>query len=268
MRRIILAFLLCVILLGKAQAAFSEDTATSSLINAVNTSGLTGLVRTASAETIGPRQISLGASGDFEDSRAIRGTVTLGITRITELALMFPYLRQSGNGQSGQSGAGDLEIAGKWRVLERENLPALAVAASVITPTGSDSKGLNTVHRYGFTFKGIASANLNLLPLNNYVFGLFAEAGMFIRDLGQIQEEKHGFYGAGIMLPINFLQLLLEVNGTVKDQSTSANNVVTFTPSLRFVAKHFSLSAGYEYTARESANNYTSGGIVAASVTF
>jgi hypothetical protein len=150
-----------------------------------------------------------------------------------------------------------------------ENFPALAVAGSVITPTGSESKGLSMVHSYGFTFKGIGSANVNLLPLNNYVFGLVAEAGLFFRDLGKPQEEKHGFYGAGFLLPINFLQLLLEVNGTVKDQSTPSKSMVIFSPSLRFVNEHFSLSAGYKYTAKEGAGyNNTHGGLVAASVAF
>ena len=105
-----------------------------------------------------------------------------------------------------------------------EGFPALAVAGSVIMPTESDSKGSTTipfsiVHNYGVTFRGIASANVNLLLLNNYVFGLVAVAGLFFRDLSQ-QEEVHGFYWAGFLLPIDFFQLLLEVNGTVKDQST------------------------------------------------
>ncbi len=188
----------------------------------------------------------------------------MAVSRVAELALMFPYLIQSG-----ENGPGDLEISGKWRILEKENFPALAVAASVITPTGSESKGFSIVHDYGFTFKGIASANVSLLPLNGYVFGVYAEMGLFFSDLGKPQEEKHGFYGAGFLLPIDFLQLLLEVTGTLKDQSSPAENVVIFTPSLRFVAKRFSLSAGYEYTAKEAAGyKNTHGGIVGASVTF
>jgi len=251
--------------------AFSEGAEASSLGSTVNIFGLTGLLRTASAETIETGQIALGASGEFEDSRmpsyrryTTRATITVGLTRVTEVALMFPYLTQSD-----VNGPGDLEVAGKWRFLEKEGFPALAVAASAITPTGSESKGFNTVHDYGFTFKGIASANVNLLPLNNYVFGLYAEMGIFVRDLGKPQEEKHGFYGAGLLLPIDFLQLLLEVNGTLKDQSTPAENIVIFTPSLRFVSKRFALSAGYEYTAKEAAGyKNTHGAIVAASVSF
>ena len=50
--------------------------------------------------------------------------------------------------------------------------------------------------------------------------------------------------GAGLLLPIDLLQLSLEVNGTFKDQNTPAENVVIFTPSLRFVTRRFSLSAG------------------------
>lgn len=272
MRRIILSsIVLCVILFAKEPMAFSQETEASSLSSTVNILGLTGLLRTASADTIEAGRVTLGASGGLEDSRVpsyrrytARATVTVGVTRVTELALMFPYLSQSG-----ENGPGDLEISGKWRILEMENFPALAVAASLITPTGSESKGFSTVHDYGFAFKGIASANVNLVPLNNYPFGLYAEMGLFFRDLGQSQEEKHGFYGAGFLLPIDFLQLLLEVNGTLRDQSTPANNVVIFTPSLRFVTRRFSLSAGYEYTAKEAAGyKNTHGALVAASVTF
>lgn len=273
MRRIILSsIVLCVILFAKEPMAFSQEAEASSLGSTVNISGLTGLSRTASAETVGSGQIALGASGEFEDSRTpsfrrytMRGTVTVGVTRVAELALMFPYLRQSG-----EDGLGDLEVAGKWRFLEMENIPALAVAASVITPTGSESKGFSSIiHGYGFTFKGIASANVNLLPLNNYALGIFAEAGLFFRHLGNPQEEKHAFYGAGLLLPIDPLQLLLEVNGTLQDQSTPAENVVIFTPTLRFVSSRFAVSAGYEYTAKEAAGyKNTNGAIVAASVTF
>ena len=116
MRRILLAsFLLCMILFGNVQGAFSEEAEVNPLTHAPNIAGLTGLTRTDSAETIGPRQISLGASGEFEDSQSpdlqrftLRGTLTVGVTRVTELALVFPYIKQSG-----EDGAGDLEIAGK-----------------------------------------------------------------------------------------------------------------------------------------------------------
>jgi hypothetical protein len=272
MRRMIIAiFLVCMIVFGKTQKAFSEETGAASLNNSVNLSGLTGLLRTASAETVGSGQVALGASGEFEDSRTpsfrrytIRGTVTVGVTRGAELALMFPYLRQSG-----ENGPGDLEIAGKWRILAKENFPALAVAASVITPTGSESKGFSIVHNYGFTFKGIGSAIVGLPSLNDYAFGVFAEAGLFFRDLGRPQEEKHAFYGAGLLLPIEFLQLVLEINGTLKDQSTPAKNVVIFTPGLRYVTRNFSLSAGYEYTAKEAAGyRNTHGALLSASITF
>jgi len=274
-------FTVCLIF-GSPRLSRADEIETYRRSHTVNIFGLSGFLRTNTATVLKPRQIVIGGSGEFENSTTPkfrrytgRASLTLGLARSFELGVVFPYERLFGI-----YSARGLEASLKWNFLEQigTDIPALAVVGTFVAPTGKDidSSGssptgneIGTVHNYGFKFLGVASADVDLRPLDNYIFGLFAEMGIFLRDLGQSQEEKHGLWGLGGVFPIGPVEFILEANGTISNGANGKQNLERITPALRYTVWHFSLTVGYEHTIKSPAGFADSdGAIVAASLKF
>jgi len=243
----------------------------------VNIFGLSGLIRTNSATVMKPGKFVVGASGEFENSDTpnfrrytIRGNLTVGVAQRLELGIVYPFERLYGVNQ-----ARDLEASVKWNFLEQmgASFPALAVVGTFIAPTGKniDSSGssptgneISTVDHYGFKFLGVASADVDMGPQDDYIFGLFAEMGIFFRDLGESQEEKHGLWGLGGVFPVGPVELILEGNGTIDNGGNGNENVARFTPAVRWVISNLAMTIGYERTMKGKTGFSDSDGAIAA----
>ncbi len=266
------------------EGGIGEEVVTYQTSKTVNIFGLSGFLRANSATVLRPGQFVIGGSGEFENSTTpkfrrytARASLTLGLPQRIELGVVFPYERVFGVNH-----ARDLEASVKWNFLEQmgSDLPALAVVGTIIGPTGKgeniDASGssptgneIATVHNYGFKVLGVASADVDLRPLDNYIFGLFAEMGIFFRDLGQSGEEKHGLWGLGGVFPIGPVELILEANGTLDNGLSGKDNLARLTPALRYVVSHFSITLGYEHTLKETTGfSDSNGAIVAANLIF
>lgn len=277
-----IGFFIACLVLGSSQHSLADEIETYQQSHTVNIFGLSGFLRTNSATVLKPGQIVIGGSGEFENSTTpkfrrytARASLTLGVAPHLELGLVFPYERLFGINT-----ARGLEASVKWNFLEQvgTDLPALAVVGTFITPTGKDidingssptGNEIETVDSYGFKVLGVASADVDLRPLDNYIFGLFAEMGIFLRDLGKSQEEKHGLWGVGGVFPIGPLEFILEANGTISNGANGKQNLERITPAIRYAASHFSLTVGYEHTIKQASGFLDSdGAIVAASLKF
>jgi hypothetical protein len=260
-----------------ADTGFGDGAVTYRKSKTVNIFGLSGFIRTNSASTLGPGRMVVGGSGEFENSRTpefrrytIRGNLTMGLPQRIELGLVFPYERLAGVYQ-----ARGLEASVKWNFLEQigSNFPALAVVGAFIAPTGGDidrggfsptGNEVATVDNFGFKFLGVASADVDLRPLDNYIFGLFAEMGIFLRDPGRSQEEKHGLWGLGGVFPFGPVAFILEAGGTIENGSSGNENITRFTPAVRYAVSRFNFTLGYERTFKQKAGFSDSDGVIAA----
>jgi hypothetical protein len=243
----------------------------------VNLSGLSGLLRTNSATVMKTGHFVAGASGTFENSNmpsfkryTVRGSLTLGVAPHLEVGVVYPFERLGGIVT-----ARDLEASVKWNFLEQigDNFPALAVIGTFIAPTGTDidrsgssptGNEVATVDKYGFKFLGVASTDVDMRPEDDYIFGLYAQMGIYFRDLGEPQEEKHGLWGLGGVFPIGPVELILEGDGTIDNGGAAKENIARFTSALRYVVSRVSLTLGYEHTLKQKIGFSDSDGAVAA----
>ena len=85
-------------------------------------------------------------SRDRQTASTVRGTrtsavIACGVHKRADLQLELPYSREITDGAAGRSsvqGAGDLEVALKWRFLEHEGLSLIFKPVATL-PTGRDS---------------------------------------------------------------------------------------------------------------------------------
>ncbi len=130
-------------------------------------------------------------NGDKEDTLLF--VPVYGVTPELELSAEIPYNFHDYKGEPGRSGIGDVNLVGKYLLLEeKEARPALVLKSAVKTKSGSEEKGLGsgdvdyhvaaaasktigaaTLHgMLGYTFMG---ANGNAVIRNIYLYGLAAD---------------------------------------------------------------------------------------------
>jgi len=273
---------------GSGVAAAGDGPAPDTLGTSPTLSGLSGLAVTASARTLPPWSMAVGADALYShlhspgaDHAEGRLSVGLGLPNRVELAALLPAVRTVNDDLNPElpptgTGVGDLQLAAKWRALhEDETLwPALALAAVVTLPTGQRSKELRTVDDYGVEVKAITSADIDFIP-DQFALGLYANIGYFFQDVGRATEEKHATYAFGAALPLlaragrpflSPLQVLLEMDGTFKRRDDQ--DYVTVTPSVRYVGP-VTVTAGFQYTVfAHSTIDAGVGGVVQIGVSF
>ncbi len=229
--------------------------------------GLSGLIFTQSADTLSPEKIEAGLSVTHEHSsndpdftiNEVSATMALGLPGRIELAVHAPYMfnfESHGEDDAGMEG-GDLSV--KWRFLDQDvdrGLPALGLSVSYFFPIGNQRRGFEPVDSWGVQALLIAStrANLSRSLYDFYYVGLYADGGIFIRDRGSSDEEKHARADLGLLFPLTDsrrLQLILEGNATVKDQAPFEGNYMAITGALRYVASHIHFSGGIQHRFKQ-----------------
>ena len=227
-----------------------------------NIKGLTGYYLVDSVETLhrGEFRASLFANGLKDDSSSYKqGTAEVaasaGILDGLEVAATIPYIFQSGN----QNGIGDIKLQGKFHINNQigEDIPALAVAASVEFPTGDKNNGLRIVNNYGAELLLIAQTKIDI---PDYTFNLVAEGGIFGQDIGQSGEEKHGRYGAAGYFPIDDDWSLI-IEGTGTSSYGNSQDYILASASLRLFLKNLTLTGGIDRNFAIGQNAMTSAGL-------
>jgi len=234
------------------QPAFaSEELNVNDYPDALNYKGLTGYYFVDSVQTLqkGAIQASLFGIAFKEDSSNYKkGTaeaiLSAGLLDGLEASIMVPYIVQGGNGN--MSGLGDVKIAGKYHLIDQidEDIPALALAASVEFPTGDQNNGLRTVNSYGADLLLIAQSKIDL---EDYSLNLVAEGGVYGQDINQTTQEKHIEYGAAGYLPLDD-QWVLIIEGIGTSSYGNNQDYAIVSASLRLFMKKFTLTGGIDRT--------------------
>jgi hypothetical protein len=214
-----------------------------------NFKGLSGYYYVDSVQTLpkGEVQGSLFGIAFKDDASSYKkGTaeaiLSAGILNGLEGSLVIPYFVQSGS----QNGLGDIKVAGKIHLINQidEDIPALALAASVELPTGDQNKGLRTVNNYGIDLLLIAQSKIDL---PDYSFNLVAEGGVFGQDLSQSTQERHGRFGAAGYFPIDDRWVLI-LEGIGTSSYGNSQDYMIASGSLRLFMKKFTLTGGVDRT--------------------
>lgn len=234
--------------------------------------GNPGLLYTASTRTVKYLHGAAGIAGVYHFSsgvpeyRQTAGALNLvfGFPKQCDISVHLPYLHQDFKERLSirapgitipkgvEQGLGDLIAWFRWGILHKINfLPALALGAGYMAPTGDYRNLLGSVKNYGLRFSVAASLEMNHFKFTDYALGLFFEGQLVLRDLFyRDYEEKSGLINIGILLPVdrrNFFNFLVEYNGVF--QQGWLNDLDNHAPlvGLRFVHKYFGLTAGYSY---------------------
>ncbi|MDC4226479.1 MAG: hypothetical protein MPW15_20090 [Candidatus Manganitrophus sp.] len=120
-----------------------------------------------------------------------------------------------------------------------------------LTLIDSKVNTFDVVDSWGLKGLFLASAEVDISPSLHYYYyaGLYANAGIFIRDLGKPTEERHGLLDLGMALPLSKsrkLQLILETNTTLRNQIPLQGNYTGLTMALRYVTSSFQLTGGIQ----------------------
>ena len=245
----------------------AEDTA--SIRTPATVFGPSGLIFTQSADTLSSGKVEAGLSVTREHSSTdpdfsineVSATMAFGLPGRIELAVHAPYMfnfESHGEDDAGMEG-GDLSV--KWRFLDQDvdlGLPALGLSLSYFFPTGNQKRGFEPVDSWGIKALLVASTQTNLSRslYDFYYVGLYADGGIFIRDIGEPSEEKHARLDLGVLFPLSDsrrLQLILEGNANVKNEAPFEGNYMATTGALRYVASHIHLSGGIQHRFKQDA---------------
>jgi hypothetical protein len=241
----------------------------ASIRTAATVYGPSGLIFTQSADTLLSGKMQAGLIVTREHSspnpdysiNEVAATMTFGLPRRIELAVHVPYMlnfESHGAENAGLEG-GDLSV--KWRFLDQDvdiGIPALGLSLSYFFPIGNQKRGFEVVDSWGIKALLIASTQVNLSRslYDFYYVGFYADGGIFVRDIGSSDEEKHGRADLGALFPLTEsrrLQLILEGNATVKDQAPFEGNYIAITGALRYVASHVQFSGGIQHRFKQDA---------------
>lgn len=230
------------------------------------TFGPSGLLFTQSTDTLLPGKIEVGFGVAYEHSSTdpdflineLFGTVTFGILDWAEVSARVPYVYNFESHGADSSGISGGEFSLKWRFLNQGDfgLPAVGFSLTYFSPIGNNTDGFDAVESWGVKGLFLTSAQVDLSPsmFDHYYVGLYADGGIFIRDLGKPTEEKHGLIDLGIALPLiesRRLQLILETNATVKNEMPLQGNYTALTGALRYVTPSFHLTGGAQHRLKQ-----------------
>lgn len=224
--------------------------------------GPTGLLFTQSTQTLPPGELEIGIGASYEHSSTnpdytineIAATLTFGILDWVEISARIPYVynfESHGVESDGMQGG---ELSLKWRFLNQEEdlgLPALGFSLTYFAPLDHKTEIFDAVDSWGLKGLLLASAEVDLSPSLHYYYyaGLYANAGIFIRDLDKPAEERHGLIDLGISLPLSKsrkVQLILETNSTLRNQLPLQGNYTGITIALRYVTASFHVTGGIQ----------------------
>jgi hypothetical protein len=219
--------------------------------------GPTGLLFTQSTDVLDPGRVEIGFSFVNEKSSApdftlneIAATATFGLPGRLEVAAHAPYLVDLESSGSHDTAWKNVDLSLKWRFLDQDPLPSFGLSLSYFLPA-ADKNDLGLVKNWGVRLLLLSSAEIDLAyPVASYIIGVYLDTGIFLRDLGQTGTEKHGIIDTGLLFPLNEsrnVHLLIEANGTVRDDISLESNFAAATIGLRYVAAHLNATGGYQH---------------------
>lgn len=236
-----------------------------------NIQGLTGLMimNTAFTQKTGHMAFgisALGENSDTPDYSIVQGvaTLTMGITDNLEFGAKGKFIATDlGSSLTREQGFGDTEVALKWRIRnqsEEGTIPAIALGIGGIIPTGDSAKGFEEVRKQGLKFMVIASAENRVLDDSFVGIHFEGQAVLVDQIAGNAPptQEMYGVVNAGLHFPFNennHLQFMIEYNQvTKKDIPTlREGNYQAVSAGLRYVTKHFNITAGGQFLNKEQA---------------
>lgn len=226
--------------------------------------GPSGLLLTQSIDTLKPKQYGVGIGFSTEDSDKPAFTETqalftgiVGLNKNLEASLQIPYFTESqlvGAGKS-ESGVGDVNMSLKWRFMDASpdlNFPGFALSLSVFLPTGDPEKGVGVVDAWGVKALLVSSAEAEIaLPSKTILMGFYANGGIYIQDLGDRTQERHGIIDLGILVPLNDtkrIQLLLEGNARMRRETRGRESEYgAGTIGLRYILKNLTFTGALQH---------------------
>ena len=231
----------------------------------VNTLGLTGLLNTTSpfVQEAGTVEVGVGATSETStnpdtDVSEYFMSVTVGLGRGTELSARGSYVNREDRAAATQSrGAGDGLLSVKWNVLpakEASAVPALALFATAVLPTGDSESGTNSVLHWGGRLGMSVGTEISW---EDRVIAIYADASFAAQDLSNEDfRDSYHTVNAGLALPISKyrnLQLVVEYS------IVSGRDVLTYdgpdysavTTGIRLVTERFNLSMATQFVNRE-----------------
>jgi hypothetical protein len=224
--------------------------------------GPTGLLFTQSTDTLSPGDIEVGWGVAHEHSsnnpdytiNEVSATITVGVLPWAEVSARVPYVYSFESHGTETDGIQGGELSLKWRFLNQDEdlgLPAMGFSLTYFSPVDSKVQAFDVVDSWGVRGLFLASAEVDLSPSLFYYYyvGLYANAGVFIRDLDKPTEEKHGSIDLGIALPLSQsrqIQLILETNSTVRNEIPLQGNYTAVTAALRYVTPSFQMTGGVQ----------------------
>ncbi|MCG3117569.1 MAG: hypothetical protein LLH30_18015 [Candidatus Manganitrophus sp. SA1] len=242
------------------QTVYAGDTALIRLPS--TTFGPSGLLFTQSTNTLSPGEVEIGVGFAHEHSsnnpdytiNEISATVTVGILPWAEVSARVPYMYSFESHGIETDGVQGGELSLKWRFLNQEedfSLPAMGASLTYFSPVDSKVSAFDVVDSWGVKGLFLASAEVDISPSLHYAYhaGLYANAGIFIRDLGKSTEERHGLLDLGMALPLSpsrQIQLIFEANTTLRNEIPLQGNYTGLTAALRYVTSSFQLTGGMQ----------------------
>lgn len=237
-----------------ATAAASAD-AVADIYRAPSLDGFTGLLTMNLPYSAGKGMTVAGGgsyadayTGVYESLTTVVGALRIGFSDNVEVAVKTKTHSLKPVTGNTESGMGDTEFGIKWKFREQnENLPAMALALGVITPTGDEDKGFTEAENWGGKFGVTAGAEIPVFR-DGYL-GLYAEVqAVAIDKLGDdtAYTDMYSVTNFGIAFPIsddNHLSFFVEYHSVAKkDVPGIEQNHTAISPGLRFAHRNFSLS--------------------------
>lgn len=229
--------------------------------------GPSGLLFTQSTETLSPGKVEVGVGFAHEHSsnnpdytiNEFSATVTVGVLPWAELSARVPYIYRFESHGIITDGIQGGELSLKWRLINQDedlSIPAMGFSLTFFSPIDGKVNAFDVVDSWGIKGLLLASAEVDLSPSLRYSYyaGLYANAGVFVRDLDKPTEERHGLIDLGMALPLSQsrrLQLIFEANTTVRNQIPLQGNYTGLTAALRYVTPSFQLTGGIQHRLKQ-----------------
>jgi len=231
----------------------------------VNTSGLTGLLVTASPFTLPKNTLEIGMMTLSENSivpnytsTAYPLTLSLGLSHNGEIALKSAFHYVNVDPDQISRGMGDTELSYKWNIrpqTEFSNIPGVALVMTGVFPTGDDAAGMDSVNHWGGRM-GIALGSE--LIWEDHIIGIFADGQVSVQDLSDKERrDSYAQVNTGILFPISKyrnLQMIIEYskrNGkdviTKESAYIDGTDFSAVTYGLRLVNERFNLTFGTQF---------------------
>ncbi|MBI4350032.1 MAG: transporter [Elusimicrobia bacterium] len=185
-----------------------------------------------------------------------------GVSRVVELSAEIPYLMHDYKGEGKRNGIGDINLVGKFLLVEENaGRPSLVLKSAVKTKSGDEAKGL-----------GSGDMDYNITAAASKVLGTLTLHGMFgytfVGDNGDDSVRNISLYGLAADYSVTArFHLAAEISGSKHPEMTLLEDPLS---ALLGVARQLSdklvLDAGLRYSFNKAMPKWST--TIGASLTF